>query len=470
MNEEDKHSRSEWYRTGDNAPPEGSIPFPPADAGTDSNIDPPPRTAGASPSYADPYWSSREPAKPPRNRKTGVRVVAICVLVLVLIVATALIFSDGRGVSGGSLSNGGSGNAAEPTATPGYDEDFRDFFNSYYTQDDNEITGENTIAKAPTGADVTLDFTAAPESGELTLQQVYAKCSASVVAITATVDESGYNWGSGIVLTADGYIITNYHVLDGTSAVTVTLQDDTECDAKLVGFDAISDIAVLKIEADGLTPAEFGDSGNLQVGDRVVAIGNPLGEELRGTMTDGIISAISRDISYNNHTMTLLQTNAAINEGNSGGPLINMYGQVVGITNMKMMTSSSYSSVEGIGFAIPSATMQNVVDQLISTGKVTGRPTIGITVGAIPESAADYYELPKGLYISAVSKGSDAEAQGVQAGDILTAVNGTPVTTTYEVSAIKDGLSVGDTLTLTLYRSGKTFDVTVKLVEASDIS
>jgi len=198
-----------------------------------------------------------------------------------------------------------------------------------------------------------------------------------------------------------------------------------------------------------------------------VAIGNPVSTQLTGTMTNGIISAINRDINISGHTMTLIQTNAAINEGNSGGPLINMAGQVVGITNMKAM--SSVTSVEGIGFAIPSTTIQEVVSQLLISGSVTNRPSIGITVGAIDAVIADHYNIPQGLYISAVQKNSDAENQGVKVGDILTAVNDTPVYTTSDVSEIKDSLSVGDPLKLTLWRDGETLEITVTLVEYSQI-
>ena len=199
----------------------------------------------------------------------------------------------------------------------------------------------------------------------------------------ATSDgQSGYNWGTGVILSADGLILTNTHVIEGCDSAKVTLFDDREFEAKLIGADTISDIAVLKIEAAGLPAAEFGESGSLVVGDPVAAIGNPLGETFRSTLTDGIISAIERGISYKGRTMTLLQTNTALNEGNSGGALFNMYGQVVGITNMKMM--SSYSSIEGIGFAIPSATVREVVNSIVRFGEVRGRPSIGITVGAIP--------------------------------------------------------------------------------------
>ena len=272
--------------------------------------------------------------------------------------------------------------------------------------------------------------------------------------------------GSGFIWDDAGHVVTNFHVIQGASEATVKLADGRDYQAALVGMSPAHDIAVLKIEAQGLTPAEFGDSSSLQVGDDVVSIGNPLGEQLRWTMTNGIISAINRDMVYNGHSMTLLQTNAAINEGNSGGPLINMYGQVIGITNMKALSTG----VEGIGFAIPTASIRPIVNALLADGRVSGRVSIGITVGAVSSAASEYYDLPEGLYISAVAEGSDAEKQGIQSGDMLLAVNGQAVTTTYDVSAVKDGLKVGDTVTLTIYRDGKTFDVDVKLVDTNDIS
>ena len=182
-------------------------------------------------------------------------------------------------------------------------------------------------------------------------------------------------------------------------------------------------------------------------------------------MTDGIVSAINRNVIYGGHSMTLIQTNAAINEGNSGGPLINVWGQVVGVTNMKAITTG----VEGIGFAIPTSVARSVADTLIAEGEIAGRPSIGIVIGEVDAAAAEYYDLPQGLYVDSVAPGSDAEAKGIQPGDIVTAVNGRSVTTTYEVNAIKEGLSVGDTMTLTIYRDGQTFDVEVTLMDTNDI-
>ena len=172
-------------------------------------------------------------------------------------------------------------------------------------------------------------------------------------------------------------------------------------------------------------------------------------------------------MSYNGHSMNLLQTNTAINEGNSGGALFNMYGQVIGITNMKMM--SAYSSIEGIGFAIPSATVKSVVDSLVENGEFRGRTSIGITLGTVPQTAAEHYDLPEGLYVSDVQKGTDAEAQGIKPGDIITAVNNIEVTTTQEVLEIKDKYKVGDSLTFSIWRDGTEFDVDVRLMDTNDV-
>ena len=248
----------------------------------------------------------------------------------------------------------------------------------------------------------------------------------------------------------------------GTSAIY-------EYAATVKGYDATNDVAVLKVEAEGLSAATIGSSGNLSIGDMVVAIGNPLGR-LAATETVGYVSGINREVTTDNTVISMLQTDAAINPGNSGGPLFNMYGEVIGITTAKYSgTTNSGASIEGIGFAIPSATIAAVADSLMQYGEVRGRTAIGVTVGAIPENVTSHYDLPTGLYVSAVEEKSDAAAKGIQQGDIITAVNGNPATATSDILTVKNTLSVGDTITFTIWRDGETFDVDVTLVDENDL-
>lgn len=305
-------------------------------------------------------------------------------------------------------------------------------------------------------------------AGVLSFQEIYRKMIPSVASIICSTP-SGTGTGTGIVMTADGYIITNQHVVEGGMSIEVLLEDQSIYEATLVGADAISDLAVLKIEASGLTPAEFGDSDATQVGDIVVAIGDPLGIELRGTMTDGIISAINRDVTTDGRTLTLLQTNAQLNNGNSGGPLINAYGQVIGINTMKMGNYYS-SSVEGIGFAIPIATAKPIVDELIEKGYVTGRPAIGIQGDSVPSYARVYYRFPDGVYIAYVYPGSDAHAKGLAEGDIITSINGTEIGSMDELNAVKNQFSAGDSVTLVIYRGGNYYEVDVVLMDQNETS
>ena len=304
------------------------------------------------------------------------------------------------------------------------------------------------------------------EDGALTLQQIYRKMIPSVVSIIG-VSDGGTATGTGIVMSPDGYIITNHHVIDGSESLTVLMSDDREFPADLVGADAVSDLAVLKIDAETLTAAEFGDSSLVQVGDTVVAIGDPLGIELRGTMTDGIISAINRDVTTNGRTLTLLQTNAELNNGNSGGPLINIYGQVIGINTMKM--GSYYStSVEGLGFAIPVNTAKPIVDELIEKGYVSGRPALGIKGDSVPGYAQAYYRLPNGVYLSYVSPNSDAYIKGLEEGDIITAINGVSVSSIDELNTVKNQFVAGDTVNITIYRSGRYYETDIILMDQND--
>ena len=299
--------------------------------------------------------------------------------------------------------------------------------------------------------------------GALSLQEIYKKCIGSVVSITASA-QSGKSSGTGIVLSADGYLITNHHVIENAQVIAVQTSDDRQFQASIIGSDEASDLAVLKVDATDLQPAEFGDSGKLAVGDRVVAIGDPLGAQLRGTMTSGIVSAINRDLEVNDRTMTLIQTDAALNNGNSGGPLINCYGQVIGINTMKLRSYYS-TTAEGLGFAIPMAVAKPILEELMENGYVAGRPAIGISYDTLPLAFRIYYNLPEGVYISAVYDGSDAQAKGVAAGDIITAVNGTRVTSIDELNRVKNQFTAGDSITLTLYNGGSYRDVAVILID-----
>lgn len=309
------------------------------------------------------------------------------------------------------------------------------------------------------------DTTFSDEEDALSLQDIYSTVIDSVVSISS-MTSSGTSSGTGIIMSPDGYVITNHHVITGALVISVLTNDNQEYEAALVGSDEMSDLAVLKIDARGLQAAEFGDSSKLRVGDSVVAIGDPLGVQLRGTMTNGIISAINRDLTVGDRTMTLIQTNAALNNGNSGGPLINCYGQVIGINTVKM--SSYYTataSVEGLGFAIPISVAKPIIDELIENGYVAGRPAIGISGDSLPSYYRTYYRLPDGVYVTSVNEGSDAKAKGIREGDIVTAINGEKICSIDELNTVKNQYAAGDEVTLTIYRSGTYYEVTVTLVD-----
>lgn len=340
----------------------------------------------------------------------------------------------------------------------------------------DELYGSDSIMQTDINMPVTdesVNLTLQPASSnkpEMDFNEIYEKCAPYVVGIKSMVGDSPdyYGWGSGVIISSDGCILTNTHVIDGGESAKVVLYDGSEYDAKLVGYDAQSDIALIKIDAEGLSAAEFGSSSELRVGDTVAAIGNPLSPDLRLTMTRGIVSALNRQMSYNGTVMNLIQTDASINEGNSGGPLFNNKGQVIGITNMKMISTFG-SSIEGLGFAIPSDTVAVIVGALVKDGVVYGRSTIGVTIGPIRESIADYYDIPQGLYVSDVLEGSDAEAQGIEKGDIIIKVNGLDASQNSDIASAKAELEIGDSIDFTVWRDGDTFDVSVKLIDRAKL-
>jgi len=397
----------------------------------------------------------------PRSKKgwTRARAIGLVVVMIALIVGTSLAFATPR-QDYFTFSWG----MDEPSEE--LPENWEDFFDEYYDPVENPIADTN-IQKTEEKFDFALKLESKAEK-ELSLQELYKQSAESITAIYGYVDEEeGYFWGTGVVLSEDGLILTNAHIISDCDSATVKLSDDSEYEALLVGADTTSDLAVLKIDAEGLRPAVFGSSSELEVGDKVAAIGNPLGESFRSTLTHGIISAIERGINMNGYSMTLLQTNTALNEGNSGGALFNMYGQVVGITNMKM--TSAYSSIEGMGFAIPSSTVRSVVNSLVKDGEVRGRPSLGIVIGGIPEEAKEHYGLPDGLYVTEVREHSDAYHQGMRAGDVITQVNFEPAESADQVNAIKNTLEVGDIMIFEVWRDGEILEFEVMLMDTNDV-
>ncbi len=290
--------------------------------------------------------------------------------------------------------------------------------------------------------------------GALSLQEIYEKVNPSVVSVTAEVPEGKSN-GSGVIMSANGYIITCAHVVNQATSIQVTLADQRTFEASLVGQDLLTDLAVLSVDAADLIAAEFGDSESCKVGDPVSAIGDPLGPELRGTMTDGIISAINRNLVVNDIDLNLIQTTAALNKGNSGGPLINCYGQVVGINTAKIGDQYSSAGVEGLGFAIPANTVKIVVDQLVETGYVPGRPSLGVELIELEYQYQMFYRLPSGLYVTGVSRSSNAWAAGVREGDVVTSVAGKKIGTKKDLLAALQSHIPGDVVDIEIYRSSR---------------
>ena len=311
----------------------------------------------------------------------------------------------------------------------------------------------------------------ASADGGLTPAQVYANNVDSVVLIynEMTTRYNGQvsvstSTGSGFILTEDGYVVTNHHVIEGEGALTVVTYSGDEYPAKLVGYDDTNDVALLKVEAEGLQAVTLGSSNALIVGDQVVAIGNPLGE-LTSTLTVGYISAKERDVNTDGFAINMLQTDAAINSGNSGGPLFNMRGEVIGITTAKYSgTSSSGATIEGVGFAIPIDDVSSLLSDLATYGYVTGA-YLGVSVSDMDPDAASYYGIPVGAYVNRVEAGYAAQRAGIQPKDIITNIGGTRIENVNDLTRVLRGFKAGELTVVTVYRGGKELKLKITLDE-----
>ena len=303
---------------------------------------------------------------------------------------------------------------------------------------------------------------------ELSVEEIAEKVTPSIVAV---VSESGELYGksstgSGVILSSDGYIVTNYHVIEDGTSVRVILDNGLDYLSAVIGYDRKTDIAVLKISAPELQSAELGNSDELKQGALAVAIGNPFGLELQGTVTQGCVSAINRNVSVGSNTMTLIQTDASINPGNSGGALVNKYGQVIGINSVKL----GISYYEGLGFAIPINTVKPIVEELIQYGYIKGRPALGIAGTSISARAAAFYGIPQGVLVSKVYSASDAFLKGICEGDIIIRINDTRVYSSEDISLVLNNMSADDIVTADVSRNGKILRFDIILMDEANVS
>jgi len=301
--------------------------------------------------------------------------------------------------------------------------------------------------------------------------EVYAQNVNSMVSVTTSMKMNMFGYdaltagaGSGFIITQDGYILTNYHVIEGADKINVGMYDGESYTAELIGYDDSNDIAVLKIDASGLTPVTFGDSDKVVVGEDVVAIGNPLGE-LNFSLTKGVVSALDRDVSFSGSVrLKLIQTDCAINSGNSGGALFNMYGEVIGVTNAKYAGSGfGTAPIESIAFAIPVNSIANIVEQIMTKGEISS-PYIGITVGDVDETLRAY-GIPAGGNVVEVTEGSPADEAGLKQNDVITGANGDPIKGRDDLVKLIRSCTAGDKVELTVYRQGETVTLTVTVGE-----
>lgn len=327
-----------------------------------------------------------------------------------------------------------------------------------------------TILQGQRG-NTTIDIEKIDTTKMMTPAEVYAANVNATVGITTSITTNFWGYqttsaasGSGFIFSEDGYILTNHHVIEGSNAITVSFYDGSGKDAKLVGYDVSNDLAVLKVEAEKLTPVILGDSDNLNVGDTVVAIGNPLGE-LTFSLTVGAVSAKEREITTSaGVTMNLMQTDCAINSGNSGGALFNLYGEVIGVTNAKYSSnSSSEASIDNIGFAIPISRIRAIVASIIEKGYVS-KPYIGVSVTDVSKETQNY-GLPQGASVQSIAEDGPAAKAGLQLNDIITQADDTPVTGSGDLVKLVRQAQIGQKIKLKVYRQGKTLEIEITVGE-----
>lgn len=378
-------------------------------------------------------------AKPPKAKKPKKQRKPISRGGIAIALAVTMVFSCGLGFGGGYFAN------KVNTSTSGS-------LNITKTSNSGTTTTASSTSKANSTSEIV----------KKTADSVVEISTESVVTGSFAQQYVQQGAGSGVIISQDGYILTNNHVINGANSVKVRLRDGTEYDATIIGSDSDNDIALLKVSATGLSPATFGDSNSLAVGDYVVAIGNPLGE-LGGTVTDGIISALARKVTIEDTQMTLLQTNAQVNPGNSGGGLFNANGELVGIVNAKQ----SATEVEGIAFAIPINNVIDILSDLKEYGYVTGKVDLGIDFTDITsDETAFYYGVNQtGCYVLSVDSGSNAEKAGVTRGDLVTKVNDTDVSSSSDITTALEKAEVGDTVTFTVSRRGTSKTISFVLEE-----
>ena len=389
-----------------------------------------------------PGRKEKNAAPTPRRRK-GLKIFLLCMLGLIMLSGTisVLWFS---GVFDSQTS---------------YEDDRFEHRSERRYYDSGEH-GETTIKRLPNTDKVKLRYSET-HGKALTIQEIYQKVNPSTVTVLTGMNDGSGMVGTGVIFTSDGYILTNAHVIAGGSECYVVLDTGENYRAWLLGLDEEKDLAVIKINAKDLPAAEFGDSDALTVGDPVYAIGNPLGVELRGTLTDGIVSAINRDVDVDGVTMTLIQTNAALNNGNSGGPLINQYGQVIGINVMKMgMDRWSTASVEGLGFAIPIASSAYIVNDILRCGEVQGEPVLGISVDRTPAYLPDGQQAAR---VYTVDLNGPGDKAGLEVDDLIYEADGVRVETSNDLLRVRHRHAAGEEMILKVCRGGEYLTVSVTL-------